>query len=123
MLFHIESPKDTTKKKKVGVLTDGQVVGNLPGNAGDTGSIPDERTKIPHAATIDAHMLWSLGATSRKLVYQNKSFARHSEDPTYYNQDLILPSIYFFNVSEKGDNPIYKLYSKKNTSVQSLSYV
>ena len=52
MLFHIENPKDTTKKKGEGVLTDGQVVRNLPGNAGDTGSIPNERTKIPHAQLL-----------------------------------------------------------------------
>jgi len=51
------------------------VVKNLPANVGDTGSVPDQRTKIPHAATFEAHVFWSLRATSRKSMYQNKSSA------------------------------------------------
>ena len=73
MMLHIENPKDHQKKSRV--LTDGQVVKNLPANVGDTDSVPDQRTKIPHATTIEAHVFCSLCATRRKSVYQNKSSA------------------------------------------------
>ena len=51
------------------------MVKNLPSNAGDSGSMPGQETKIPHAPTRAsstepahapwvAHMLWSPGATT-----------------------------------------------------------
>ena len=51
----------------------GPVVKNLPSNAGDAGSIPGGRTKIPHVTgqlsthcNYWAHMLWSPHATARE---------------------------------------------------------
>ena len=67
----------TTRRDFLG----GPVVKNLSSNAGDVGSIPGRRTRIPHAAgqlsprttprepacpNYRAHVLWSLHATTRE---------------------------------------------------------
>ena len=44
------------------------MVKNLPCKAGDMGSIPGPGTKIPPAATTEAHMLWSLCAAATEPV-------------------------------------------------------
>ena len=76
------------EKGKGGDFPGGPVVKNPPYNAGDTGSILDQGTNIPHvpgqlsphvpqllssrlnysphAANYRAHMLWSLRATTRE---------------------------------------------------------
>ena len=41
---------DKLRKYPRGDFPGGPVVENLPSNAGDTGSIPGQGTKIPHAA-------------------------------------------------------------------------
>ena len=61
-------------KMSGGDFPGGPVVKNLPYNGGDTGSIPGQGTKIPHAAgqqslcaaNYRAHALWSLCATTRE---------------------------------------------------------
>ena len=39
----------TIKETTLGDFPGGPVVKNSPSNAGDTGSIPEQRSKIPHA--------------------------------------------------------------------------
>ena len=50
-------------------FTGGPVVKNLPCNAGDMGSIPDQGTKIPHAAEQ-----LSSCTTTRKSVPSNERY-------------------------------------------------
>ena len=62
--------------KGYGDFPGGPVVKNLPCNARDVGSTPDEGTKIPHAVeqislhatTTEAHTLWSPHTTTREPV-------------------------------------------------------
>ena len=46
-------------KINYGDFPGGPVVKNLPYNAGDTGSLPDQGTKIPHAAGQLSHNYWA----------------------------------------------------------------
>ena len=75
---------------------DGPVVKNPSGNAGDMGSIPGQRTKIPRAAEQ-----LSLSATTTEHVSHNywacepqlERFMFHNKDPVCHNQDLMQPNM------------------------------
>ena len=75
-----------TLKNKKQDFPGGLVVKNLPSNSRDTGSIPGQGTKIPHAAgqlslhatttepachNYRAHALWSLCATTTEPAHHN----------------------------------------------------
>ena len=55
------------KRKHPWDFPGGPVVKNLPGHAGDKGSIPGQGTKIPHALKQ-----LSLCTTTRKFIHLNK---------------------------------------------------
>ena len=47
---------DDNLKRNLGGFLGGPVVKNLPSNAGDTGTVPGQRTKIPYAVgQLDLH--------------------------------------------------------------------
>ena len=73
----------------------GTVVKNLPGNAGDTGSIPGQETKIPHAAeqlslsdNYWAHTLKSACYNQRAHKLQPESPCATMKDPAWSHEDL-----------------------------------
>ena len=55
------------KNDKLGDFSPGPMVENQPCNAEDSGSIPDMRTKIPHATE---HLSWNL--TTRHSMCHNR---------------------------------------------------
>ena len=111
--LHIFQPKQL----KIGCKNPpgGPVVGNLPANAGDTGPIPGQGTKIPHAAqqlslqatTREKTSVWlqhqcrhkhpgmfllrSRVSTSLQQNCLERSEPR--KDPTCHNQDPVQPKI------------------------------
>ena len=50
----------------------GAVVKNPPCNAGDRGVLPGRGTKIPHASTSKAHVLYSSRTITRVLAPRQK---------------------------------------------------
>ena len=71
------------KESNVGTSLGGPVIKNLPCNAGDVGSIPGRRTKIPHAtkklilcaSMTETPVLWSPCNTTVESL-------SHRKDPT-----------------------------------------
>ena len=90
----------TVQESTVGTSLVVQWLKNLLSNAGDVGSIPGWRTKIPtcHKTTKPAHhncwaqALWSLHAATKIPHAPTKDPTCPKEDPTRRNQDLTQPN-------------------------------
>ena len=84
--------------KKALDFPDDLVVENLSYNAGETGSIPGQGTKIPPASgELSSCTTTTEPMCSGSCASQPESPATATEDPTWLNWDPTQPNKYFFN--------------------------
>ena len=108
--------KNFSGNKETQDFPGGPVVKNLPCNAGDTGSIPGQGTKIPHAlGKLSQHAAITETACLEPMLWNKRS--HHNETPTHCKKEW-LPLI----TTRESLRPATKTQCSQKKEIQECSW-